>query len=379
MNRIFLLLLFLLSHKTEAQSSVLSIADSLYANGNYTKAITNYKAYDNQQEVYSKLAKAYVAIGNYDKALSNYELGLNATPNNYLLKYDYAKLLAKTKKHEEAFKLFNELIDYDYSNPNYHYELGLIFEELKESFKAQSSFLNAYELDEMHQRAIYKLAKFQLKKRNHKVSLEYINVGLKSYENNTLLISLKAQNYYYQHNYKKAITYFEKLLKLGKSSQFIHKKLSMSYEKTYDNKKAIEHLKLALEFDGNDVATLYRLGYLYKEEENYEGAKKYMELSLKLQDLPLDDEYVQLASVYNYLKQSQKAIGTFKRALKENPSNEYAIFLLVHTKANFYKDLDAKIKLYDTYIEKYPKTKFIPMAKQYLSILKKEQFMKGEQ
>ncbi len=379
MNRVFLLLLFLLSLKAEAQSSVLSIADSLYANGNYTKAITNYEIHDNQQDVYSKLAKAYVTIGSYDKALSNYELGLNAYPNNALLKYDYAKLLAKTKKYEEASKLFYELIDHDYRNPNYHFELGLIFEQLKEPFKSQSRFFNTYELDETHQKAIFKLAKFQLKKRNYEVSHKYIDAGLKSYGNNTSLISLKAQNYYSQHEYEKAIVWFEKLLQLGEDSQFIHEKLSISYENTYDNKKAIEHLILALELDGKDVVNLYRLGYLYKEDENFEKAKEYMELALKLQDLPLDHEYVQLASVYNHLKQPQKAIWAFKRALKENPSNEYAVFLLVHTKADFYKDLDAKIKLYENYIEKHPKTKFTPMAKQCLSELKKKQFMKGEQ
>ncbi len=379
MNRVFLLLLFLLSLKAVAQSSVLNIADSLYANGNYTKAITNYKIHDNQQEVYSKLAKAYVAIGSYDNALLSYKLSLVANPDNAKLKYDYAKLLAKTKKYEEASKLFYELIDHDYRNPNYHYELGLIFEQLKDPFKSQSRFFNTYELDETHQKAIFKLAKFQLKKRNHEVSHKYIDVGLKSYGNNTSLISLKAQNYYLQHNFRKAIVWFEKLLQLGESSQFIYEKLSTSYEKTYDNQKAIEHLKSALVLDGKDVGNLYRLGYLYKEEGNYGDAKKYMELSLKLQDLPLDDEYVQLASVYNHLKQPQKAIRTFKRALNENPNNEFAAFLLVHTKVDSHKDLETKIKLYETYIEKHPKDKFTPMAKQFLSKLKKELFMKGEQ
>lgn len=47
----FLILFLLILFKTEAQTSVLNIADSLYANGNYSKAIAQYQLYKNQPEV----------------------------------------------------------------------------------------------------------------------------------------------------------------------------------------------------------------------------------------------------------------------------------------------------------------------------------------
>ena len=109
MRLFFILISLFLIFKTEAQSSVLNRADSLYINGNYSKAITAYKTYDNQDNVYTKIAKAYVAIGNYDLALFNYEAGIKANPDDALSKYEYAKLLSKTKKFENAADIFNEL------------------------------------------------------------------------------------------------------------------------------------------------------------------------------------------------------------------------------------------------------------------------------
>jgi len=67
-KRLFVLILFI-QLNAEAQSSALALADSLYANGNYSKAIDAYKKHSNQDEVYSKIAKSYIAIGNFGKAI----------------------------------------------------------------------------------------------------------------------------------------------------------------------------------------------------------------------------------------------------------------------------------------------------------------------
>ena len=396
MKRFFLILL-LISYKAEAQSSVLHVADSLYSNGNFSKAIENYKLYKPQEVVYVKQAKAYIGIGNYDNALQYYKLATEAFPEQALIKYEYAKLLAKTKKYKEASMLFEELIVFDAKNPNYYYELGLATEQIRETKKtpkdkndavkkqlgnrdkAQAYFLKAYEQDNTHQKAIFKLAKFQLVKRNYETSRQYIDVGLNSYENNAALISLKAQGFFHQQKYHKAVLWFEKLLSLGESSKFIYEKLSDCYAKTYRNKEAIAYIKKALKFDNKDTVNLYNLGLLYEKEKDYVKAEQYISLSITLENYPLDKEYTDLARVYNYLKQPEKAIKAYNKALKENPNNVYAGFLIVHTKADYYKDTDAKIKLYENFIKHNAKNPFVNMAKQSLSKLKKEQFLKGEE
>ncbi|WP_255572905.1 tetratricopeptide repeat protein [Hanstruepera marina] len=306
MNRFLIVIFILFCFKTEAQTSVLIVADSLFANGNYSKAIETYKTYNNREEVYHKMAKAYKAIGNYDQALLYYENSIKAYPDNILVKYEYAKLLSKTKKFEKASSVFNQLIVIDSLNPNYHYELGLILETQQDSLSIVE-YKKSFQLDSEHQKAIYKVAKYMLQKRKHDSVDYYLDFGLKTYENNLELISLKAQNYYWQHEYEEAIFYFEKLIILGESSQFIHEKLSFSYSEAYQPEKSIEHILIALKYDPKNTTNLFILGQLYEDVKNYTLAEQYYKIAIAIDDVPLDYEYSRLGRVLNFQKKISRS------------------------------------------------------------------------
>lgn len=363
--------------KTQAQFSVLKQADSLYVNGNYTNAINLYKSLEYQEEAFDKIAKAYVALGNYDEALNYYKNSIEVNPDNPLLKYEYARLLSKTKKFDEASAMFYKLIDIDYRNPNYHYELGLVLEHLKDS-TAQNRFYNTFQLDSTHQKAIFKIAKFHVKKRHYETANKFIDIGLKSYSNNKELISLKAQNYYWAKDYENATIWFEKLISINEYSQFIHEKLSYSYSKLYEDEKAIEHCKKALKFDPENANNLFILGQLYQHIEDFPNAEKYILESLAIQDVPLDSEYERLGYIYNRQKKHKEALTAYQRAIEENPESENAHFFLAMTKDKYYKDIDTKIKAFENFKKKFPKSMFNRMADRRLKELKEEKFLKAD-
>ena len=152
MNKhILSLILLIILYKAEAQSSALELGNDLYSKGYYSKSIEAYQNHTNKTDVYDKIAKAYIALGNYDKALLNYEYSVKANPDNVLFRFEYAKLLAKSKQHKKASEAFKKLIEIDSLNPNYHYELGLTLEKLKDS-TAQDRFLKTFDLDSTHQK-----------------------------------------------------------------------------------------------------------------------------------------------------------------------------------------------------------------------------------
>lgn len=374
----FLILVFIVTLKTEAQSSVLTIGDSLLAYGNYTKAITVLQTHGNQNEVYYKLAKAYHAIGHYDAALTNYGKALDSDQDNGLLVYNYGKLLGKTKHYKKASELFRLLLDADPLNSNYQYELGVNLSAIDKEKEAQEHFEKAFAIDSAHQKAIYRLAIFQLKKRQHKAVIRLVDVGLKSYPKNTLLISLKAQSFYNSMYFTQAIVWFEKLIALGERSLFVFEKLSVAYARELEYEKAISNLEEVLKLDPKNPAHLYKLGDLYFKAEAYVNAEKYIKYALELQDTPLDKEYNRLASVYNYLKRPEEAVVYYKKALKENPENENTRFYLVITKDSYYKDIEARIKLYEAYLKAYPDSHYTKWAEDALIRLKTEKFMSAE-
>lgn len=349
-------------------------ADNLYANGNYTKAIEAYKSLKNLDAVYDDIARAYIAIGNYGKAILYYEKAHKANEENLLIKYEYAKLLAKTKKYKEANQLFNNLIALDSVNPNYYYELGIVLEKQKDTTALQK-FLKTYALDATHQKAIFKIAKHHLIKRNFVEAHGFIDSGLESYKDNVELISLKAQVYYYQEFYTHAVVWFNKLLDLGEKSEFIYEKLSISYAQNSDYEDAIYHRKQALKYNPNDANAIYVIGIYYESLSNYEKAEAYISKALELQDKSLSDEYQKLATILNRQKKYEKAIKAFQKSLKEDPSNMMSEFGLLRTKDEFYADLDAKIKMYERYIEKNKKSPFVKYAESRLKELKEEKFL----
>tara|TARA_R110002049_G_scaffold101379_1_gene245926 strand:- start:16 stop:1044 length:1029 start_codon:yes stop_codon:yes gene_type:complete len=335
----FLLILF----KAEAQTSVLNMADSLYINGNYSKAIEQYKTYENQSEVFDKIAKAYMAIGNYDEAIQNYEASIEANPEDALLKFEYARLLSQTKKYETAAEVFNNLVYIDDKNPNYHYELGLVLEKLNDS-TAINRFNLAYQLDETHQKAIYKIAKYYLQKRKHDTVDVFADKGLESYPKNLELISLKAQNYYWKQDYREAVKWFEKLIGLGESSEFIYEKLSLSYGQHFNYEKALENRLKALKFNPNDATTIYVIGTYYFELNKFDKAEEYISRALKFIDRPLDAEYAKLATALNHQKKYPEAIAALKKAIEENPENDFTHFRLALTLETYYKpEFDVRI------------------------------------
>ena len=378
MRNILIALLVLITFKTEAQTSVLTVSDSLMANGNFSKAIALLENSNTENSAY-RLARAYNAIGNYNKSILSFKKAIESTPENILLQYEYAKLLSKVKKNAEAVTIFNNLKAKDSTNPNYHYELGVVLERLKQTEEAQNSFNATYKLDKTHQKAIYKLAKYSLKSKAFERLDTLVAVGLNSYPKNAALTSLKAQSLYLLQDYTNAIVWFENLLELGERSQFIFEKLSFAYRKDLEYKKAIENLKQALLFQPKNAENLYRLGGLYQLVKDYKNAEKYIKQSLEIQDVPLNNEYRKLATVYNRLEKPQIAVKYFKKALKENPDDEFAKFYLVIAKSSYYKDMQSKIELFNVYIKNNPESMFVEYAKRERLKLKQEAFLKVEE
>lgn len=298
-------------------------------------------------------------------------MSTEAYPKNALIKFEYARLLAKTKKFNLAAKVFNDLIYIDYKNPNYHYELGLVLDKQKDS-TAQNRFYTAFELDSTHQKAIYRLAKFHLKKGHHKLVEKYIEIGLSSYENNKELISLKAQNFFTRKKYEKATVWFKKLVSLNVSSVFIHEKLGVSYFEILDYENAIIHLLKALELNPNDSNNLYMLGKLYESKNDFINAEKYIWAALAIQDVSLDKEYIEFGKILNRQNKYKKALDAFKKAADENPKSDSPYFFIALTKDQYYKDIDSKIKSYEVFIDKFPKSSLLNYTKHRISELKKK-------
>jgi tetratricopeptide (TPR) repeat protein len=348
--------------------------DDFYALGNYSKAIEAYKSMDDSNAVYNKIAKAYIAIGNYGEGLAYYQKAIVANPEDALLQYDYAKLLLRTKKYGEAKQLLHNLIQEDSLNPNFHYEMGVVLEKENDT-TAIDEFRKTFDLDKTHQKAIFKIAKHNIIKRNFELAHRLVDKGLESYTNNVELISLKAQAYYFQEYYTHAVVWFKKLIELGETSEFIHEKLSLSYAQNSDYEDAIYHRKEALKFNPYDANAIFVIGSYYERLSDFEKAESYYRNALKIKDVSLANEYQRLGIVLNRQKKYDEAIKAFQVSIIEDPTDIMTEFYLIRTKDEYYADTDTKIMLYEKFKEKHKDTPFSAIADRRLQELKKEKFL----
>ena len=76
-KKLIITLIILSVLKTEAQTSVFKIVDSLLLNGNYQKALILLEnSNDKTVAVFDKAVDIYKSIGNYNKSIENYQHAL---------------------------------------------------------------------------------------------------------------------------------------------------------------------------------------------------------------------------------------------------------------------------------------------------------------
>lgn len=138
-----------------AQTSALSVVDSLYSVGNYKEAIsTLHEITPATEAVDLRLAKAFQARGEYKEAKKYYEKVLLLNEEKVLPLLDYAGLLEKTEEFQKADSIFTRLIHRFPKNASFHYRLGLVKEKQNDSTAINSFYLTVL-LAPSHQQALF--------------------------------------------------------------------------------------------------------------------------------------------------------------------------------------------------------------------------------
>ena len=364
--------------KAGAQTPVLAVADSLYAVGDYSQAITTLeKTEPKTEQVYLKLARAFQAKGNLKEAVTYYEIVLEKNPERILTKVDHAKLLIKIREFNKADSIFSLLARNYPKNAGFQYQLGLIKEQQQDS-TAIAYFKNTIQLEPVHQDALFKLSKDELQRREYGMATNYSLMGLSANPTNVSLRSILAQSYYNQNFYDKAIPEFEKIIELGQGNEFVHSRLGFSYYQLFDFLNAIAHYKKALNFEDKNADTHYNLGKLYAITGDLEKSEIHLLMAVLIKKQPVDAEFLSLGLTYKLQKDYKKALEYFNNSLEENPDNERALYERAIAADNYFKDLGTRINYYELYLKKFEaegNEDLIYLARTRLKDLRKERHL----
>lgn len=391
---VFLMCILFIIFKAEAQSSALTVADSLYTVGNYTKAIQQYQLIPDQNQnakITLQIARSYRGLGNKKEALLAYKNSLEKNPEQPVAATEYGRLLITRNAFASADTIFKDLTRKYPDNPEYFYQRGRALKQLekkkdttseaKERLKSEEAFSKAVQLDSTHIKALYQLGLHHLTHRDYPVVEKICFKAFESDPDNAEMVNILAQNYYLRGWYLEAITWFEKLIELGQSNPYIHNSLGVSYHKKNKYEKAIGQYLILLRIDDEDYGIHHILAELYGKVKNIEKTEYHAKQALYFKDLPLDDIYQTLGQAYQFNKRFEKAIKEYRKVLKTRPDNIEMDYKIAICADNYYKDKNEVVALYERVIEKYDgdtdyRSKFyIDISERRLKKLKEEIFL----
>lgn len=378
--------------KAEAQSSALSIADSLAAVGKYSKAIKQFQSIQKPSaQIDLKIARAYRAIGNGELALKAYENSLRKDNTQVIAATEFGRLHIAQRNFKKGDSIFNSLSTLYPDNPEFHYQRGRALRNMSPQFEivngdtlvvaAHSAFAKAVQLDSTHQKSMNQLGLYYLKKQQYDIVERIGKKALQSNPNGIEMTNLMALNYYNKGWTSEAIEWLEKLISLGQSSAFIHKRLGRSYAKQGDYEAAINQYAIVLEENDKDPSVHLELARLYQRSLEFEKGIRHAEIAIFLNSQPLDEEYYTLATVFKLNGQFEAAIENYQYTLKENPDHIEAQYGIPVAADNYYKNKREVLLLYERFVKKHAnksdyKTKyFVKLAQQRIDMLTQEVFM----
>ncbi|MEL6810205.1 MAG: tetratricopeptide repeat protein [Bacteroidota bacterium] len=373
MYRLFITIT-LIVFKAEAQdASALRIADSLYALGNYSKAITFYEKVDG---VEVKLAKSYEALGNKGKALAYYREALRIHPSSLSIQYNYGKLLFNSAQYREADSIFKLLSNADERNPNFPYHLGLIKEKRGDT-TAWKDFSKVLWLDPNHQNALYKTARRLVEKRIFVSAVPYIDRGLEADPNSIRFLNLQALTFFHNNNYHGALDSYKKLEELGHGNQQLHENMAVCFSKTNQYEKAIDHYTILInQYDDTHAKWHYQIAGCFSALRYDEKAQRHLEIAIVLKDISTEAEYWSLSQLFGRQKKYAAQMDALRKVIAQNPKNDNAHYFLATAADNYFQDKKEAIPYYERYLKKFEKGKFIQYARQRIADIKTQSHFK---
>lgn len=365
--------------RTEAQSPVLAVADSLYAIGDYTRAINAYARSDSER-AHLQIARSYTVLGRLDKAIMEYTNIWQTDPTAQIAGFELGKLLLKTKAYDDGRKLFSKLIAINATNPEYHYYLAEIYAGLDQPASSLNAYKRAIENDSLHLRSLFQLGKYFVAKREKETALAYIDQGLSVYPDDVSLINLKALAYFNNGEYPKALPLFERLVELGEAKEYILSKLAYCYFKNWEFEKAKSTYERVLFLNDKNADAYYNLGLVYLKDRQADSAHIHIRRSIEVQTPVLVREYEALARIERVRDNPEKALEYYLMAHKEAPEVSLLFYNVCTLSDQVYDNPQKVLALYEQYLGRYGHEKGYAgqMARKRIAQLREEIHFSGE-
>ena len=270
-----------------------------------------------------KLKDIVGAINDINKSIEINDLNINS----YLLR---AAINADNGKEEEAYddiekiiKLSNDQIGYDFTTSDINYQLGQIFEDLKDYEAAEKEYSKVIKIRKasLLDNTPVNLDKnkrtdYQLKEKGEVINNELLNKKKLAYWGRA--IARRKLN-----KLSDAILDYKKVLEIDPKNISALENLGDLFQQQGNYNEALEYFNKAIELVSNNAYIFSKRGYLKVNLRNYNGAIQDLSKSIEL-DPEYPFAYASRGNAKIFLEDYKGAIQDLSKSIELDPEYPFA-------------------------------------------------------
>lgn len=293
-------------------------ADCFYGLNRYDDALQTYLSINKlfKDEVLLEIAKSYAAKGNKDEALSWLEdyLSLKNKLNEYAIVTDKVfENLVNTKEWKNLWKKdWYSQTEIQRNTVKSMLSLGNSQAALEELEKEQSRSIPRHEYFAYRAKANSQLKEWD-------IALHNINLALELQKTIDEYWAIRGNIYFELGEYAKAVENYSKALSLNPYTIALYLKRSEAARLAGDIAQALEDIDIYQQLYPKTPETIYQLGKIEAEQENYSEAIAYFNKLLS-QNKSNPDYYIERGLIELKIEDYKAADEDFGMALDLNPT-----------------------------------------------------------
>jgi len=316
---------------------------------NYTKA----KQLDpNSTATLLNLSSCLYSSGNYPKAEQELIKIQQLTPNNYSVNLLLAKTYSVQNKYQESLDIYLNLNQQDSLNPSIHKQIGSLKRRMHNFIGSLGSYMKANELNPNDLSVIIHIVQQLYEMAAYQQALGYINDGLNTFPNNSMLLKKKAQVLIGLEWYDNALTILKELKANDQLSAPENRQLGICYMQTRQYEAAIKAFADCGQSFEKDPMINFHTGICYARISQHEKGIKFLEDALFYITPPIEASiHLFLAKSYGATRQFEKAVTSYQNYFERNNTNPDILYEIATTYEEFGKNKANALNYYTKFIQ----------------------------
>ena len=284
--------------------------------------------------------------GEHKKIIADLEHIIQVDPDDYDAKVLLGLSYIQDSRPHDAIKILEELADEIESNPVIYHFLGHAYLATGQLEKAKECLEISVNEDMGNLSALYDLALTLFHLGEYKDAIEYIVIGLKTFQNAYILHKLAGDVCLLLGDFERAIYHWNIALPSKISTDVILNNMAIAYLLAGKFEKALEMINNAIVMFPNDEDIQCTKGLILSRLEKYDEAEKILRRVVENHPIHFN-ALLYLSQVYYYLNEKEKCDEYYSRAQKliDNDPDKLFITALAYRHCGDYESAVSFLKL----------------------------------